>query len=176
MNVYRNRWSYGSATGHWTASGNIEGTAKIHLLSRGSATPQLAVHEFVHTVTLKFLLDREAKPLDASAFDRKFASFPVWLWEAVACYEANQRNNPRDFAYVRAGRFPDLNELSNRSAGAKIYDVGYTIVEFIESRWGHEATIRLIQAHGNTQEALGVSATEFVRLWQAFVETKYPPG
>ena len=176
VNVYRHRWSYVRATGHWTASGNIEGVEMIHLLYRGSATPQLAVHEFVHTVTLKFLLDREATPLDAEAFDRRFASFPVWLWEAVACYEADQKTDPQDFDSMRSGRFPDLAELSKRSAGGKIYAVGYTIVEFIESRWGHQATLRLIQSYGDTQEALGVDASEFVRLWQEFAETKYPPG
>ena len=69
-----------------------------------------------------------------------------------------------------------MSELSNRSAGGKIYEVGYTIMEFIESRWGHEATLHLMQAYGDTHEALGVDATEFVRLWQDFVETKYPAG
>jgi len=171
--VYNNRWAYGRATGHWGASGNIEGSKMIHILWVGEETGQVAIHEFAHTVTLQLLIEHELQPLDAAKFDEKFASLPVWLWEGVAVYEANQAHNPMSFPYMKNGQYPSLQELSQTSKGAKIYDVGYTLVEFIESKWGHDRLIQLILEYGNAQKVLGVSDEQLSRLWSDFVRVKY---
>lgn len=171
--VYANRWAYGRATGHWTAGGNPEGPETIHVLWDGKNTGQNAVHEFAHTVTLKLLIDQEPQPLDSAKFDKKFATLPVWLWEAVAIYEANQAHNPLSFQYMRNGQYPSLQELNQRSKGAKIYDVGYTLVEFIENKWGHDKLIKLILEYGNVQKVLDVSEDEFSKQWNEFVRAKY---
>jgi len=139
----------------------------------GKETSQAAIHEFAHTVTLRLLIDHEPQPLDTVKFERRFASLPVWLWEAVACYEANQAYNPISFPYMRDGKYPSLSELNQRSKGAKIYDVGYSLVDFIESKWGHDRFIKLILTYGDVQKVLGVTDKEFSKLWSDFVHAKY---
>src|SRR5215217_3482740 len=59
-NIYAQQWRYIKTTGNWSASGNIEGISKLHFVEQawGEAdSRKVAVHEFVHTVTLKLLLD-----------------------------------------------------------------------------------------------------------------------
>jgi hypothetical protein len=175
--LYDNRWAYSRATGHWGASGNIEGTEKLHVLWDGEKTGENSVHEFVHAVTLKLLLDREARPLDSRAFDQKFRSrFPVWLWESVACYYANQSHDIASHPYIRAGRYPRLSELNQRGKGGKVYQVGYTIVEFIVAKWGRDALVRLIAEYGDVRKVLDSSEDEFWLSWCRFVKAKYVGG
>jgi len=172
VHVYGNRWAYARSTGHWTASGNVEGPEMIHVLWVGSRTGQSAVHEFAHTVTLRLLIEHEPQPLDTAAFDRRFRAFPVWLWESVACFEANQGMDPMSFPYMRDGMHPSLAELSRRSAGARVYDVGGSIVAFVRTRWGQDGLIRLILGYGNTQKVLAVTEDEFTALWSDYVRAK----
>lgn len=171
--VYTNRWAYGRATGNWTAGGNPEGPEIIHLLWNGKNTGQNAIHEFAHTVTLRLLIDHAPQPLDPAEFDKKFATLPIWLWEAVALYEANQAHNPLLFQYMSNGKYPSLQELNQRSKGAKIYDVGFALVEFIEYKWGHDRLIQLLLEYGDLQKMLNISEDEFSKQWNEFIRDKY---
>jgi hypothetical protein len=175
--LYDNRWAYSRATGHWGASGNIEGPEKLHVLWEGDKTAENAVHEFAHAVTLKLLLDREPRPLDSKVFEEKFTNrFPVWLWESVACYHANQLQDVGSLPYVRPGRYPSLSELNQRGKGGKVYQVGYTIAEFILVKWGSDALVRLIAEYGDVRKALAMNEEEFWLSWCRFVRTKYVEG
>lgn len=172
---YAGRWAYSNATGNWGASGSIEGTSKLHLLptSRlGDKAETVAVHEFAHAVVLKLLVDHEAQPLNTANFDSRFAKFPVWLWEAIAVYEAKEFTNPKRLGYITRTTYPSLDELNDRSKGSKAYKVGYTIVEYIRAEYGQDGLIKLILAYGNL-EVLKTTKEEFAKGWHGFVVKKY---
>ena len=176
VNIYASRWRYIKATKNWSASGNIEGISKLHFVEQawGEAdSKKVAVHEFTHTIVLKMLLDREHQPVDSKSFEAKFAKFPTWLWEATSVYEAEQFKDPKTLPYLSNNSYPDLNELNNRSKGGKIYDVGYTIVEYILSKYGQDKLIELIINYGNILKTLGITDNEFTKNWYDFIKEKY---
>ena len=100
------------------------------------------------------------------------ANNPVWLWEAVAVYEAGQLVPPSSLPSLVAGRFPTLAELSSRSSSPSIYDVGYTLTEFIVARWGLDGLRRLIRSLGDLS-TLGHTTASFEAEWRAFVTARY---
>jgi hypothetical protein len=117
------------------------------------------VHEFAHAVTLHL--------------NANFANNPRWLWESVAIYEAGQRVDPRELSELAAYRplsLAALNELSDK----RIYQVGYSISEFIVSRWGRAKLRELVIHQGDTRAVLGVSLAAFESQWLAFVAKKGP--
>ena len=147
-NIYAQRWRYIKATKNWGGSGNIEGISKLHFVEQAwgeSDSKKVAVHEFAHTVTLKLLLDNEAQPINSKNFDKKFSTFPTWLWEAISVYEAEQFVAPETLAYLNNGQYPGISELNNRLKGGKIYSCGYTIIEYILSKYGRDNFISLIK-------------------------------
>lgn len=175
-NIYAQRWRYIKATGNWGASGSIEGISKLHFVELAwgeSDVNKTAVHEFAHAVTLKLLLDQETQPVDSKTFDKKFMSFPVWLWEAISVYEAKQFVDPRTLPYLNHGQYPSLSELNNRTKGGKIYSCGYTIVEYILDRYGQDSFVDLIKNYGNLKKAFGVTDEQFSKDWYGFVREKY---
>lgn len=176
VNLYAQRWRYVKATGNWSASGNIEGISKLHFVEQAwgeTDNKKVAIHEFAHTITLKLLIDNEAQPLDSKAFDKKFATFPTWLWESISVYEANQLVDPKTLPFLSNVSFPKISELNNRSKGGKIYEVGYTIIEYILHRYGQDKLIELVKNYGNISKTLGVSDDQFCQDWYAFVKQKY---
>lgn len=171
---YGSRWGYANATGNWGASGSIEGMSKLHLMptSRsGGKAEEVAVHEFTHAVVLKMLVEQEPRPLNTANFDRKFATFPVWLWEGIAVYEAREFHNPKRLGYITATEYPSLDELNNRSNG-KSYKVGYLIVEYILAVYGQDGLIKLIHAYGDL-DVLKTTKVAFAKGWHEFVLKKY---
>jgi len=120
----------------------------------------VAVHELAHCATANIT------PLTMD--------FPAWLSEGAAMYLAGQFQDPRGLGYLREGRFPSLEVLSDQVAGLdKVYEVGYLIVEFVLSHYGASGLHALIAARGNTKAALGIDVGVFERDWQAFVKQKY---
>ncbi len=179
VNVYAQRWRYVKATGNWSASGSIEGISKIHFVEQawGETDPKkVAVHEFAHTVTLKLLIDNEQLPFDPKTFDKKFATFPVWLWESISVYEAGQLIDPKTLDFLNDEAYPNISELNNRSKAGKVYKVGYTIIEYILHQYGQEKFIELIKNYGNLSNTLGVTDDQFCKGWFAFVKVKYLAG
>ncbi|GAB4094068.1 hypothetical protein GCM10028786_29950 [Flaviaesturariibacter terrae] len=175
-NVYAERWRYVKATGHWSASGNIEGVAKLHFVAQAWSEPdsrKVAVHEFAHSVVLKLLIDNEPRPLDAARFDKKFAAFPTWLWEAVAVYEAGQFVDPRSLPWLAGGHYPGIAELDSRAQGGKIYSCGFTLVAYIRARYGQEGLLRLLRNWGDIGKTFGVTPAQFSAGWYAFLQARY---
>lgn len=175
-NVYATRWRYIKATGHWSASGNIDGISKLHFLEQAWGEDdgkKVAIHEFAHTITLKLLLDNESKLLQPKVFDRKFSGFPIWLWEAISTYEANQFIDPKTLAYLNNGQYPGLAELNSRISGGKIYSCGFTIIEYILFKFGQDNLIKLIINYGDIQRVFNMSDDQFLRGWHEFVKLKY---
>jgi hypothetical protein len=176
VNIYSSRWQYAMATGNWTASGSIEGTGKLHFMQEAwdeTDIGKIAIHEFTHTVTLKLLIEQEAKPLDKQKFDTKFKTFPTWLWESISVYAAGQFVDPKTLPFMTNRGYPGIDELNNRSQGQKIYKVGYVLIEYILHQYGHEKFIALIKSYGNIPATLNVSQDVFMKDWDDFVKKKY---
>ena len=175
VNVYAQRWRYIKATGNWGASGNIEGISKLHFVEQAwgeSDNKKVALHEFAHTLTLKLLIDSESQPSDSKTFDKKFATFPTWLWEAISVYEADQLIDPKALPFLSNG-YPNISELNNRSEGGKIYKVGYTVIEYILHQYGQEKLVELIKNYGSVSQVFGVTEDQFCKDWYDFVKQKY---
>ncbi|MFS4449667.1 hypothetical protein ACKWCA_23560 [Maribacter sp. 2307UL18-2] len=176
VNVYAQRWRYVKATGHFKASGNVEGVSKLHFVEDtwlDTEISKTAIHEFVHAVVLKLLIDQEPKPLNVKKFDDKFATFPIWLWEGLSVYEAGQFYEPKTLAYLNSGKYPEVSELNNRSKGQKIYSCGYTLIEYILAEYGKDKLITLIASYGDLQNVLGLTEEEFSSNWYHFIKNKY---
>ena len=127
------------------------------------AVPQVArnaTHELAHCVSLYT--------------NPTFGNNPRWLWESVALYENGELVDPRTLDYMVAGRPPTLAQLdADLTASRKVYEVGYTLGEFVVARGGPAALVGLIRANGDTQAALGLSSAQFEAQWYAFVRERY---
>ena len=176
ITVYANRWQYVKATRNWGGSGSIEGINKLHFMEQAwdeADSKKVTLHEFTHTVTLKLLLDNEKQPINNEVFDNKFSTFPIWLWEAISVYEAQEFINPKALSYMNKGHYPNITELNDRKKGGKIYSCGYTIVEYILEKYGQDKLISLIKNYGNLQMTFDCSNDQFFSEWYDFVQTKY---
>jgi len=176
VNIYAHRWRYVKATGHWSASGSIEGISKLHLLENAwldTEISKIAIHEFVHAVVLKLLIDREPKPLNTIRFDEKFSKLPVWIWEAICTFEAEQFYDPNTLNYLSQGKYPEISELNDRSKGQKIYTCGYTIIEYILNTHGRDKLIELIENYGDLKGVLNLTEEQFSKNWYIFIKRKY---
>ena len=174
--IYAHRWRYIKATKNWGGSGNIEGISKLHFVEQAwseTDSKKVAIHEFTHTVTLKLLLDHESKPLNPKNFDNKFSSFPVWLWEGISVYEAQQFVDPRTLSFLNNGKHPNISELNSRLKGGKIYSCGFTIIEYILFKYGQDDLITLVANYGDLKKTLNVTEEQFCNDWYKFVKTKY---
>ena len=123
-------------------------------------------------VTLKLLLDNEVQPINSKSFDKKFSTFPTWLWEAISVYEAKQFVDPKTLPYLNE-HYPNISELNNRTKGGKIYSCGYTIIEYILSKYGQNNLINLIKNYGDLKRTLNVTDDLFCKDWYEFVQEKY---
>lgn len=149
------------------ATGLVTGEADVHIVSPNSAQFSSTefdtrviniVHEFVHCVTLHI------RP--------NFANNPRWLWESVAIYEANQFINPNSIGYMVQEHPPTLDEL-NSFSNTKVYDVGFTVAEYIVDHWDQNTLVQLILSSGDVPSVLGVTTDEFQTNWFEFVKNKY---
>ena len=143
----------------YQATGYITGPTELRLLDGGNLNTNV-VHEFVHAVSL--------------SVNPRFGNNPRWFWEVVALYENGEFVNPRLIESVVNGRFPTLQQLNaDVNADTQVYQLGYLLGEFIVSRYGRPAFVRLIQTNADLQGVLGVSNAEFEAAWQTFVRQKY---
>jgi hypothetical protein len=119
-----------------------------------------ATHEFAHIVTL--------------LINPGFANNPRWLWEATALYVNGERVDPRTLGYMTSGQPPTLQALnSDITASVQIYQVGYTLAEFVVETYGRDALLRLVRANGDLAAVLGLTPARFERDWYAFVQARY---
>ncbi len=176
INIYAQRWRYIKETKNWGGSGNIEGISKLHFVEQAwgeTDSKKVAVHELAHTVTLKLLLDMEPQPINSKDFDKKFSTFPIWLWEGISVYEAQQFVDPKTLPYLNHGQHPKLAELNTRLKGGKIYSCGFLIIEYILFKYGQDGLIKLIASYGNLETTFKVTEKQFGNQWYEFVKKKY---
>jgi len=140
-------------------AGYVTGPGELRVLAV-SEVARNATHEMAHCLSLYV--------------NPRFANNPRWLWESVALWENGELVDPRTLDYMVAGRPPTLDELSaDVAASRQVYEVGYTIGEFVVARGGREALVRLVRANGDTRAVLGLDARAFEEAWYAFVRERY---
>jgi hypothetical protein len=143
----------------YQAAGYITGATELRVLD----VPQLSVnvvHEFIHAASM--------------AVHSQIPNNPRWFWETVALYENGELVEPRSLDYVVRGAFPTLQQLNvDPNGGTQIYQLGYVLGEFIVTRWGHPALVRLIETNADLPAVLGVSTAEFEAAWQSYVRQRY---
>jgi hypothetical protein len=148
-----------------SASGLVTSESRIHLMSPNAPAwgpfdrmVSNLVHEFAHCVSLRL--------------NPRIANNPRWLWESVAIYESGQSVDLRSLAYMTALTPPTFESMAGFD-NSRVYEVGYSIAEFVISRWGRRALLDLIAANGDTAGALGLPLGDFQRDWFAFTRQRY---
>ena len=140
-------------------SGYVAGPDELRVLAVAQVARN-AAHELAHCVSLYV--------------NPGCANNPRWLWESVALWENRELVDPRTLGYMVGGRPPTLDELNaDVTASRQVYEVGYTIGEFVVATGGPEALVRLVQANGDTVTVLGLSTPDFEEAWYAFVRERY---
>jgi len=166
-----------------TANGTSRGPNEFHLVWTNwynSIFPddpiKTAIHEFTHCVQLNILIKEaqiEFATLDKENFEKAFEEkfikeYPQWFWEAICDYEASIVNS----LSVKYGmsKNPTLKSLSNSN---QVYNVGYTIVEYIVEKWGEDKLPALITSYVDIEVVLNISEGEFEKGWVEFVDENY---
>lgn len=147
------------------ASGLVTAENQIHLMSPNAPAwgpydrmISNLVHEFAHCVSMHV--------------NPRIANNPRWLWESVAIYEAQQRVDLRTIGYMTQltpPSFQAMNDLNNTA----VYDVGYSVAEFVVGRWGQAGLRALLAANGDTASVFGLTPDDFHREWFAFARARY---
>lgn len=147
------------------ATGLVTSATAIHVISPNhtstwsyGAGVRAIVHEFAHCVSMHV--------------NPSIANNPRWLWESVAIYENNEFVDPRVLPALTGGQPPTIARL-NGFDNTDIYQVGFTIGEFIVSRWGRDGLIALIRNNGDTQTVTGFTPSAFLTEWYGFVRARY---
>lgn len=110
---------------------------------------QVAVHEFTHCVTY--------------AIVKSQSSSPNWLWDSIALYEAGQSRN------FNRNKLPTIAKLKEKG-NTYIYTFGYSLADYIISRWGIEEMRELVKSNGDIEKTLGISTEEFEKGWREYVK------
>ncbi|MFM2606935.1 hypothetical protein AAFX30_04820 [Vibrio chagasii] len=147
---------YAFSTGYIEPKSN-----EIRLFYFGGEIQRTALHEFVHLLTLQI--------------NPNFANNPRWLWEAVAIYKSEDYWFHLNNRNAIKARFDGLvQELYiNPNGGSTVYEVGYTIGEFIERSWGEEAFIKLIKSNGDVSGITNEPIESLFSGWKDFVKNTY---
>ena len=145
------------------ANGLVTGVDHIHMLALSATGPSdrtlsNLVHEFAHCVSIEA--------------NRTIPNNPRWLWESVALYEARQSVDPKTISYMVSLRPPSFAQM-NGFDNMFVYDVGYTIGEFVTERWGARALPELLVANGNTERLFQRPLAQFEAEWFLFARDRY---
>ena len=136
--------------------------------TRGSML-KAAVHEFAHCVHYNFIERLEDEEQTKIGNEKE----APWLFEALACYEANQFYNPAKFEYLTNGDYPSIQELNEVEQNGKIYDIGFVLIQFIQVIWGKEGVLNLVRQNGNIAAAFAINETEFEKQFFAYLKKEY---
>ena len=183
--IHSTQNDFNSATGlkNSTANGASRGPKAFHLMYQtwfNSVFPddmtKVAVHEFTHCVQLNILIQdalSKSKKSDNAAFDKNFEQqfsekYPQWFWEALCDYEAGIINK-MSVKHGMKGK-PTLKFLNTSN---QIYNTGYTIIEYIVTKWGKEKLPDLIRTYCDLKKVLQITESEFEQGWHKFVQEKY---
>lgn len=182
--VYGSQFKFNEATGlKENTKGTSRGPNEFHFVWTNwfnSIFPddplKTALHEFTHCVQLNILIDKAKETIITQdrltfekEFDKKFkAEYPRWLWESISIFEAGEVNS-LSVKYAKSKNLT-LEELNKSN---QIYNIGYTIIEYMTQKWGNDSPPKVIASFGNIEKALNVKPEEFEKGWIAFLEEKY---
>ena len=181
--IHPNQKDFNKGTGllNSTANGTSRGPNEFHVIWTtwyNSVFPddpiKTAIHEFTHCVQLNILIKQAQKELTNEgdfdkAFEQKFLNdYPQWFWEAICDYEAGVVNS----VSVKYGMSKGLT-LKELNKSNQIYNVGYTIIEFIVDRWDKGKLGELVVSYVDIEKVLSISETDFEKAWIDFVSEKY---
>ena len=183
--IHATQADFNSATGleNSTANGTSRGPNEFHFIWTNwfnSIFPndpiKTAIHEFTHCVQLNILISEAQKEITNreqddfnKVFEEKFLKeYPQWFWEAICDYEAGMVNN----ISVKYGMAKNLT-LRELNKSNQIYNVGYTIIEYIVATWGKDKIPMLITSYVDIERVLNVSEPEFEKGWIEFVSERY---
>lgn len=183
--VHPTQAEFNKATGliNSSASGTSRGPMAFHLKYETwfntflpSDMNKVAVHEFTHCVQLNILIQdalSKVKLENNTDFDNEFEAYfsenyPQWFWEAICDYEAGIVNRI-SVKYGMKGN-PTLRKLNSSN---QIYNVGYTIPEYLVSEYGKEKLPEFIKSYCDFEKVFGVSEKEFESSWHQFVNENY---
>jgi len=183
--VHPTQTDFNNGTGlpNSTANGTSRGPNEFHIIWTNwfnSVFPndpiKTAIHEFTHCVQLNILIkeaQRQMGNVDNEGFEKMFEEkfineYPQWFWEAICDYEAGIVNN----LGVKYGMSKNLT-LKELNSSNQIYNVGYTIIEFIVEKWGKDKLPILIRSYVDISTVLGVSESDFEKDWANFVDERY---
>jgi hypothetical protein len=184
--IHPNKEQFIKAAGFY-AQGIIKGIDTLHLLDVSfphnwiMPMDEVAVHEFVHNVTLNTLIQEaisSGKIQSITAFENLYHKegkrfdqvYPRWLWESIAVYEADQFN-PILVNFTLKRDFPTLKQMNEH--GNTTYILGYTLVDFIIQTYGKDKLFQLMHSDGDTKQVLGLTDQEFEQAWEKFVRKNY---
>ncbi len=147
------------------AVGTAWGDSELRIVSPNNPGPshtydsmlQVAVHEFAHCVTLRLAAGRDPRKM-------------IWLWESIALYEAGQDRDLSNVPYMQTGQYPRFLEITDQTQSTEIYQLGYSIADYIVTTWGWEGIRNLVLNTGDVTKALNVSEDEFYAGWYAFAK------
>jgi hypothetical protein len=183
--LYSNQNNFNKGTGliNSTANGTSRGPNEFHFLWTNwfnSIFPndpvKTAVHEFTHCIQLNILINKAQQELTSEenedfnkVFEEKFSKeYPQWFWEALCDYEAGIVNR----ISVKYGMRKKLTlEALNKSN--QIYNVGFTIIEYIVEKWGKDKLPGLVASYVDFETVLKVSESDFEKGWIDFVSERY---
>ncbi|WET04853.1 hypothetical protein [Flavobacterium sp. YJ01] len=182
--IYGSQFKFMNATGlKEKAKGTSRGPNEFHFIYTNwfnSIFPddplKTALHEFTHCVQLNILIHKAKDTIITQdrrtfekEFDKKFAAeYPRWLWESISIFEAKEVNTLSvKYAKSKNLTLEDLNKSN------QIYNIGYTIIEYLTQKWGKDILPKLIASFGNIQKTLNVTSEEFEKGWIAFLNEKY---
>ena len=182
--VYGSQFKFNEATGlKENTKGTSRGPNEFHFVWTNwfnSIFPddplKTALHEFTHCVQLNILIDKAKDKIITQdrltfekEFDKKFkAEYPRWLWESISIFEAGEVNS-LSVKYAKSKNLT-LEELNKSN---QIYNIGYTIIEYMTQKWGKDSLPKIIASFGNIEKTLNVTQEEFEKGWIAFLEEKY---
>ncbi|WP_432666578.1 hypothetical protein R9X47_09555 [Wukongibacter baidiensis] len=148
------------------AVGTAYGVDEVRIVSPNNPGPahsydailQVAVHEFTHVVTNNI---------------SSFAYKNTWLWESIALYEANQFKNPKEIKDLKTDKYQKFTEIRDSIQRPEIYEIGYTIIEYIKYEWNMETVRNLIKNNGNVEKVVGITPNELEKGWYEYISKKY---
>jgi RNA polymerase sigma-70 factor (ECF subfamily) len=156
--------SLGMPVPDWVV-GSIAGDSELRIVSPSNPGPansyqrmlKTAVHELAHCVTYR-LTGRTP---------------PVWLWESIASFEAGDLLDPKQVSSLHSGSYPRFLSVTSQLQDTEIYQLGFTVLEYIVHAWSMESVRQLVLNGGDIGAVLGVTEEQFYEGWYAFVQAKY---
>jgi len=146
-------WFIGDNTREWVLITSPSNPGPSH--SRESIE-QAAVHEYVHVLT-----------------DRINKGLGYWLKEGIALNLAGQEpssGSVRGYSAIGWEEYSKPSALQFAEVGG--YTLAYTLVQYIITRYGWEAVIRLLPAEASMERVLGMSPRELFDEWKAWLQTR----